>query len=178
MLKKTIKKCHKLEETLSMYKLWPDMIPENSYFQNLRSCYSKKNWDTIRKTAYKKSEYKCFICGLENVRLEAHEKWVYNYETSIQKLQSINALCFWCHRNIHLGHAKILMEQGRLDLEEVIKHWTRVNNKPRNNFKDCAFKAIELDELRNQFNWKIVDNLGQEIKTGSNIKNITKLVES
>ena len=177
MLEDLIKKCIDLEKGLNNYKLWADMVPKSCFYKNLRSCFSKKDWDLIRKRVYKKDGHKCSICGVENDRLEAHEEWKYYYKDSVQKLQSINSLCFWCHRNKHLGHAFILVDQGKLDPEKIISHWAKINHKTRNDFRDYSIKAMELWELKNTFNWKIIDNKGNKLKEGININTVLKLIK-
>ncbi len=86
MSEENIQECKHLEKSLSKYKLWADMVPQDSFFKNLRTVFSKRKWDIIRKAVYKKDGYKCYICGVENDYLEAHEEWKYYYKKYIQKL--------------------------------------------------------------------------------------------
>lgn len=44
--------------------LFIDLIPETSWFNNVRSCISGKDWLRIRKYAYERVNYKCECCGL------------------------------------------------------------------------------------------------------------------
>jgi len=64
--------------------LWGNLIPKKSFYANLRSVLTKKQWDILRKLAYKKDLYKCSICDKKDVELEAHEDWEYNYENSFK----------------------------------------------------------------------------------------------
>ena len=176
MSKKNIRICEYLEREMSKYKLWADMIPEGSFFKNLRAVFSRKDWDTIRKAVYKKDGNKFSICGAKNDRLEAHEEWKYYYRKTIQKLESINALCFWCHRNKHLGQAFIMVDEGKLDGEKLISHWGVINDRPRESFRGYVIKALRLWKLRNKFNWIIVDNKGGKIDKGAEISSVLELI--
>ncbi|MBD3194894.1 MAG: hypothetical protein GF317_07565 [Candidatus Lokiarchaeota archaeon] len=144
MSKQEINRCEVLEKQLSNYKLWADMVPKGSFFQNLRKIFSRTEWDIIRKAVYKKDGHICVICGTENAKLEAHEEWNYIYRSSIQKLESICSLCYWCHRNKHLGHSSILSRKGKLDLDKLISHWAIVNKKPKFDFREYTNKVFDL----------------------------------
>ena len=142
MFKKIIKKCESLEKELSKYKLWADLVPRSNFFKNFRDVFSQKEWDILRKEVYKKDNYKCSICGKEDIRLEAHENWKYDYQQSIQKLISVDALCYMCHRNKHLGHSGILIREGKLNQEELISHWAKINNVNIKQFREYKVKVF------------------------------------
>ncbi|MFX1375983.1 MAG: hypothetical protein ACFFA0_09245 [Promethearchaeota archaeon] len=152
------------------------MVPHNSHYKNLSSVFSKNECDIIRKIVYKKDGHKCSICGIINVCLEAHEEWKYNYHESVQKLDSINALCFWCHQNKHLEHAFIMADDDKLDRETLLSHWSKINSRPLKSSRDYFIKSLTLWKLRNKFNWKIFDNKGEEIHKGIVFENILELV--
>jgi len=158
-----IKECQSLEKELSKYKLWGNLIPKGSFYANLRKVLKKNEWDSLRNLVYEKDSYKCFICGISGVKLEAHEHWKYDYEHSIQKLHDINALCRMCHLNNHLGLASILSRQGKLDQRDLVEHWCNINGIKRVNFKNYQEKVKRLWNLRNQFEWKIVDKNNKDI---------------
>lgn len=176
MSEKTVQECIRLEKYLSKYELWADMVPKSSHYKNLRSAFSRKEWDIIKKAVYKKDGYKCSICGVENVRLEAHEEWKYNYKKFVQKLVAINTLCFYCHQNKHLGHAFILADEGKLDRERLLSYWSVINNKPLESSRDYFIKILRLWELRNNFDWIIVDNKDKEITKEVEFSNILELI--
>ena len=155
--------CQSLEKELSKYKLWGNLIPKRSFYVNLRKVLTKNQWDLLRNFVYKKDSYKCFICGISEVPLEAHEHWKYDYENSIQKLHDINSLCRLCHLNNHLGLASILTREGKLDSRIIVEHWCKINQEKIINFKHYKKKVKRLWELRNQFEWKIVDKNNKDI---------------
>lgn len=169
-----IEECQLLEQALSKYKLWGNLIPRGSFYANLRKVLTKTQWDFLREFVYKRDSYKCFICGTSGVRLEAHEHWKYDYHHSTQRLHDINALCRMCHLNNHLGLAKILMKEGKLNLQELIEHWCNVNGEKKENFTSYQEKVFRLWELRNQFEWKIVDKNEKDIFDGLNLDELVK----
>ena len=158
-----IKECQSLEQELSKYKLWGNLIPKGSFYANLRKVLTRNQWDSLRNLVYEKDFYKCFICGIAGVTLEAHEHWIYDYERSIQKLYDVNALCKLCHLNTHLGQAIILTREGKLDFQELIKHWCNINEEEKVSFKSYQLEVFKLWNLRNQFEWKIMDKNNKNI---------------
>lgn len=158
-----IKECQALESEFSKYKLWASMIPKKSFYANLRKVLTKNKWDSLRNFVYEKDSYKCSICGISGVKLEAHENWKYDYENSIQKLQDVNALCKMCHSNIHLGLAAILAHESKLDFHKLVEHWCKTNNEEITRFRDYQIKVMRLWDLRNQFEWKILDKNNKDI---------------
>jgi len=164
-----IQKCISLETQLSKYKLWGSLIPQKSFYSNLRKVLSQTDWDILRRFVYKKDNYKCHICGQSDIRLEAHEEWIYDYKKFIQKLDTINALCKLCHLNKHLGFANILINKGELDRNSLIKHWCKVNKTEKEDFVIYSFQVKMLWSLRNTFNWTIKDFNDKIISKGYKI---------
>ncbi len=157
------KECQSLESELSKYKLCASLIPEKSFYANLRKVLTKKKWDLIRNFVYERDSYKCSICGRSGVKLEAHENWKYGYINSIQKLHDIKSLCRMCHLNKHLGLASILAREDKLDYTKIVEHWCKTNNEELTKFGDYEEKVYKLWYLRNKFDWKIVDKNNKEI---------------
>ncbi len=112
-----------LEQELSEYKLWGNLIPKGSFYANLRKALTRGLWNSLRNLVYKKDSFRCFICGISEVPLEAHEHWKYDYKKSIKKLHAVNALCRMCHLNNPLGLASILVREGKLDQQKIVEHW-------------------------------------------------------
>ena len=158
-----IEECQSLEQELSKYKLWGSLIPKGSFYANLREVLTKSQWDSLRNLVYEKNSYRCFICGITGVTLEAHEHWKYDYKNSIQKLHDVNALCRLCHLNNHLGLAAKLVRKGKLDQRKLAEHWCKINQEEITSFRYYQKRVKRLWELRNQFEWKIVDKNNKEI---------------
>ncbi len=151
-----VSRCTSIEKKLSKLYLWANLVPKNSFFDNLRYLFSNEEWDIIRKLVYKRDKYKCKICKRDNIKLEAHEEWVYNYKEETQKLSNIISLCNLCHVNKHLGFAEILIEEKKLAKENIIKHWCWVNHEKEENFNSYRESIFELWNLKNMIKWKII----------------------
>ena len=135
-------------------KLTIELVPETSWFKSLREHVGRENWDRIRKQSYEDYGNKCGICGDEG-RLNCHEIWEYDDKKHIQKLIGFIALCELCHHVKHIGLAKILAKQGKLNYEEVEKHFMRVNGCDMLTLTDHRARAFEQWEERSEHDWKI-----------------------
>lgn len=134
-----------------------ELVPSTSWYNNLRKCTTKKEWDKIRKDVYADYEYKCGVCDAEE-RLNCHEIWEYNDKKHIQKLKGFIALCDMCHHIKHMGFTEILASEGKLDYEKVVEHFMKVNNCNRNTFEKHREKAFEQWVERSHHGWQV--NLG------------------
>ncbi|MCQ2399752.1 MAG: HNH endonuclease, partial [Clostridia bacterium] len=91
-----------------MRKLNFELVPDSCWYSNLRSLLSKKEWDAVRHDAYDRADGKCMICGRKVKRLEAHERWSYDEENAIQKLEDVVAVCSMCHGAIGIGSSQLI----------------------------------------------------------------------
>ena len=107
---------------MSDYKLKFELVPDGCWYSNLRSILKPKAWDILRKDAYMRAGGKCMICGRKATRLEAHERWSYDEENKVQKLEEIIAVCHTCHSVIHIGRTQLLGDE-----EKAIAHFCKVN---------------------------------------------------
>ena len=135
-----------------MKKLTIELVPKTSWFTNLRSLLTKKQWDILRKNSYKQAGYKCEICGGKGKKwpVECHEVWEYDDTNHIQKLIRLISLCPSCHQVKHIGFASL---NGKL--EEATKHLAEINSWDlmiANNYVDMSF---ELWKGRNEQLWKV-----------------------
>ncbi len=103
-------------------KLDFEILPSGAWNNNLRTLFSKKAWDFIRKDAYARADGKCSICGRKVNRIEAHERWEFDKTSCVQKLMGVLAVCNACHTVIHIGRAQLLGLEDR-----AIKHFEKVN---------------------------------------------------
>lgn len=137
-------------------KLTIELVPETSWYNNVRSNVSKEEWDYIRKKCYKKANYKCEICGQTGKSqgfkhpVECHEIWDYNDDLKIQKLTGLIALCPHCHKVKHSGLA---LMQGETEI--VINQLMEVNKMNPTEALEYLNKAFALWEYRNNFDWDL-----------------------
>ena len=100
-----------------------ELVPSSSFFKNLRSELSKKEWDILRKDSYQQANYVCEVCGGKGPKhpVECHEIW--EYKDSIQKLLGLISLCPSCHEVKHIGLAEV---KGRRNQAKA--HLIKVNS--------------------------------------------------
>lgn len=136
-------------------KLNFEIMPSGAFNNNLRTVMSKKAWDFIRKDAYFRANGKCSICGKPSKRLEAHEKWSFDKEKRLQKLEDVLGICHACHSVIHIARTQVL------DFEdEAIKHFRKVNGCDYqgyiNALSEATQKSVDLstvDEWALDLSW-------------------------
>lgn len=133
------------------YKLDFELVPDSCWYSNLRTILSKKQWDFIKADAKERAEGKCMICGRKTDRLEAHERWSYDEENCVQKLEDIVSICKDCHNVIHIGRTQLKGDEERAE-----KHFMKVNNCSYAEYRQALGKANEEHKRRNLVpEWKL-----------------------
>lgn len=158
--KEKIELAKELEKQLQQYKLYTDLVPEDSWYINLRNLISRSKWKELRQAIIKSQQYECAICKVIT-SLHVHERWNYNYKTEVQQLEELIGICNRCHYVIHLGYAEIkAIPEGKITMEELAKHWSKINEEPSHLFfkqRQCAYK---LWNIRNSIQWTVKDQNG------------------
>lgn len=133
-------------------KLYIDMIPKTSWYNNLRSLLTEKEWNIVKTDVYKKSKFKCSICSEKGVKhpVEAHERWEYNVETGIQKLVDIVSLCPNCHLTTHFGFAQTI---GKGNFCK--KHLCLINKYSEKDAEKDINLAFEKWNYLNTVQWRV-----------------------
>ena len=135
-------------------KLSIELVPSTSFYNNVRSNVSKKDWDIIRKKSYKLADNKCEICGDNGKNqgyrhnVECHEIWEYDDITHTQTLTNFISLCPRCHKVKHIGLAFI---QGYSDL--AINHLKKVNGLSDIEASRYIEKAFKEHKERSNYEW-------------------------
>lgn len=139
-------------------RLTIELIPQTSFFFNLRTLLKKKEWDIVKKTIYKKAKYKCEICGGIGKKhpVECHEIWDYN--TNIQTLKRLIALCPPCHMVKHFGLHQMLGKEKML-----IKRLMTLNNWTNEQAYAHVNEAFSIWQDRNNVKWELDTSLLQNI---------------
>ena len=150
---------------MKKYKLDFEMVPEECWYANLRSILTPSDWDKVRKDAYRRAGGKCRICGKGNTRLEAHEKWSYDEERRLQKLEDVLALCKECHEVKHISRTQ-LMGRG----VEAMEHFQKVNGCSQMDFHEALQEANEEYKKRNRSEEWVTDCSWLENKFGIKLK--------
>lgn len=139
-------------------KLNFELVPDSCWYSNLRSHLKKSQWDKLRKDAYAKAGGKCMICSAKTSRLEAHERWSYDDDKKVQKLQEIIAVCHACHSVIHIGRTQLVGDE-----DKAIKHFMKVNACSYADYRKALGEANALHRERNKWEWILDVTLLKEL---------------
>lgn len=138
-------------------KLTIELVPQTTWYSNLRNSVSKDVWNRIRKGCYRKAGYRCEICGGKG-RLNCHEVWEFDNSRNVQKLKRFIALCDLCHNIKHMGFVNVQISRGvwpESFREELAGHFMEVNKVTREAFERCVSEAFALWERRSKKKWKV-----------------------
>ena len=130
------------------FKLTIELVPESCWYVNLRTVLKPSDWDRVRRDAYARANGKCMICGRYTRRLEAHEKWSYDEEKHLQKLEDVVALCHSCHEVKHIARTQLI---GRG--EEAMEHFMKVNECSQADYHAALGEANEWQRRTRNVEW-------------------------
>lgn len=140
------------DRTFGGNELFIDMIPSSSWFNNVRSCIHPTDWDRVRNHIYERVNFTCECCNNNtrktNTRLDAHERWSYDTNTGIQKLERLIALCEHCHQSTHMGLAGLMGKE-----DEAIKHLRKVRIFTDLEFEKHKKESSLLFKERSKLKW-------------------------
>lgn len=135
-------------------ELYIDLIPKSCWFTNVRYCISKNDWNILRKIIYERVNYKCECCNIDckqnNISIEAHERWYYDYNTKTQKLMRLIALCRNCHLATHYGYAKISGKE-KIAINQLLK----VRNCSIIDLNKHINYSFSVWKDRNEYEWNL-----------------------
>jgi len=121
-------------------------IPISTWGISLANRLPKDEWDKIRQEVYKDADYKCEVCGNTDDTLNCHELWRHEDKKKIQRLVGFESCCGLCHNVHHMGRSKEVY--GKDYVEELIKHWCRINKKTKRQFVLYEKEIFELNKKR------------------------------
>lgn len=111
------------KEDRSKVSLYVDMVPRSAWYSNLRSELNPIEWEHLKRKTFQEANNCCEACdGIgPDHPVECHERWSYDEETQIQKLECTVAFCPDCHEATHYGLAGIngRSSQARAQLMKV-----------------------------------------------------------
>lgn len=141
-----------LKLSVPTHHLVVELVPKSMWGFNLRSELTKAQWDKIRKAVYERAGHRCEICGGKGSKhpVEAHERWVYDDTTHVQKLVGVEALCPMCHKVRHLGRT-IAVGQGDM----AMGHLDRVNGWTPKQTEDHVVEAMKVWAERSKHTWTL-----------------------
>lgn len=138
-------------------KLEVELIPRPLWGLNLRKKLEETGkmnlWSDLRKRLMIEEGYKCWICGREDSYFEAHEFWIYNDKTSIQKLDSVHLICDLCHKVKHFGRTQTVCSKDYIK-NILLVHFFEVNKCKIDDFRKHFGDVQMLWLKRNEGCWK------------------------
>lgn len=87
----------------------PSLVPRNLWGHNLRSFLPSKNWNQLRLSSYKSTNYRCSVCGIKG-NIHCDEIWKYEVKNSnngIVYFEGLWPLCAACHKVKHFGKSEV-----------------------------------------------------------------------
>jgi len=120
----------------------------------MRKVMSQWDWDVLRKKIYADYGHKCGICGATG-RLDCHELWEYDDQEQMQTLRGFIALCDLCHHVKHIGLARILADEGKISMEDIIAHFLQVNGCEYPDYFNHAHSSWATWEKRSKHDWQV-----------------------
>jgi hypothetical protein len=153
-----------------------ELVPESSWYNNVRSKVDRKTWDIIRRKCYSEAHDRCEICGDTSKNqglkhnVECHEIWQYDDINHIQELTGFIALCNHCHLCKHPGYAET---QGAMNI--VIMHLIQINKMTQNDVLDMLTDSMRIWRRRSQHSWTVDISYIDSYKN-NNIENKESLI--
>lgn len=146
----------KTKTNIKKPKLTLNLIPKSSWFKSVRSHITQTQWNKIRKEVYRKANYTCQICGINEENflgckkgwLHANELW--KFKDGVQSLVGLEAICRTCHLVKHFGYAEI---SGRRN--QALNHLMKVNKWDVGTTNEYLKQQFEEWEERSEIKWII-----------------------
>lgn len=128
---------------LPKWKPWPQVLsmppmPLPMHGLAPRVVLGGKWWDAVRFAAYRSTNFHCISCSTRRGStdwcrwLEGHEVYDIDYLMGRMTYQRTVPLCQRCHKFIHSGYARVMMEEGIITFDEwnaIQDHGQRVLTK-------------------------------------------------
>ncbi len=133
-------------------KLTIELVPQTSWYSNVRSNVTQKEWDVLRRDSYKKAGHKCEICSGVGPKhpVECHEIWEYDDEALTQTLTGLISLCPNCHQVKHIGLARI-----KGNYPKALKHLAEVNGITEEEAEKYVEECFEIWQERSEKKYTI-----------------------
>ena len=135
--------------------LFVDMIPASCWFTSARTGIAPVDWDRTRRMVYERAGNRCEACKRAanpqaGVRMECHERWLFDDARGVQALRRLICLCGACHGATHWGLAQI---QGRSS--EALNHLMMVRGFSLERAAVHVGEAFALWEQRSARAWDL-----------------------
>lgn len=135
-------------------KLTAELVPSTVWYSSLYRLLPREIWNNLREGIIRENGRKCQICDEAKGIMNLHEIWNYDDEKHIQKLDGFILLCRMCHHIKHIGLAGILANEGKLDYNEVKRHFCKINNCSEREFEKHVNDAFAVWRERSMHQWE------------------------
>ena len=127
-----------------------ELVPETAWGNNIRTFFTKTEWDKLRRECYRKAGYVCEICGGKGPEwpVECHEVW--EYKNGKQKLIRLIAICPKCHNCKHFGRSSIVGLK-----QECREHLMKVNNITSEQLNEYLTKTFKKWREQSKKEWEL-----------------------
>jgi hypothetical protein len=135
--------------------LYADPIPASSWYRNVRSAVSARDWYRISQMTRRRAGWACESCGWQPDRadrdlLDAHERFTYDDTTGTQRLVRLISLCAACHGVTHFGYATVTGQA-----EPALRHLQHITGMTRHQALAHVSDALSLSAQRSQIPWTL-----------------------
>lgn len=112
--------------------LYTELVPKTCWLSNVRDHLTTKEWSEVKDWCYRRSKYRCEICGETGIgqrsrkwNVEAHEVWHYDDLDKSQTLIGLISLCPSCHECKHYGRALAVGIDARVRYRlKTLNNWS------------------------------------------------------
>jgi hypothetical protein len=148
--------------------LYVDMLPGNSWGNNVRSAVSGRNWYRISQMVRRRAGWRCEACGVDmdgnRDLLHAHERWRFDQAARVQRLARLISLCAACHGATHFGFATVTGEA-----EAALRHLRNITRMNAHEARRHIETAAATARRRSQVTWVL--DLSVITSAGITVKN-------
>jgi hypothetical protein len=106
--------------------LFVEPIPSTAWWTHARYCIGAQDWERVRRMVTARAGRQCEACGRaedrqRGIRVETHERWVFDTAARVQRLRRLVCFCSDCHTVTHFGLAQLrgVADQAFMHLCEV-----------------------------------------------------------
>lgn len=135
--------------------LYVEPIPSTAWWTHARYCIAETDWKRVRRMVAARAGGRCEACGRgedrgRGVRLETHERWLFDIATRTQRLRRLVCFCTDCHTVTHFGLAQIRGVDA-----QAFRHLCQVTAMSEAEANQHLRSAFGLWERRSQIPWEL-----------------------
>lgn len=159
--------------------LYIDLVPATTWTNNVRKALSGSSWAAVARVCRARATMKCETCGAtldrskaawtadtsRTFQLHCHERWSFDEQTGIQKLERLVSICYECHAATHMGRSRAL-GVGEL----ATSHFARVTGLSSRGVEREVSNAFSVWSERSKRRWDVDLSFMTPVADNSEIK--------